>query len=63
MEMLSQKDYTITEISEYLGFDTIQYFTYFIKKNLKMSPTEYRNSAIKINLVNPNENDILLLNK
>ena len=62
MELLSQKDYTITEISEILGFDTIQYFTYFIKKYLKVSPTEYRNSAIKINLINPNENDILLLN-
>ena len=60
-ELLSQNNYSISEISEILGFDTVQYFTYFIKKHLKMSPSEYRISAIKTNLVNPNENDILLI--
>ena len=47
-ELLSQNKYTISEISDILGFGSIFYFSRQFKLHTDMSPTEYLNS-IKFN--------------
>ncbi len=40
-KLLSQQKYTITEISDMLGFNSVYYFSRQFKLNTDMSPTEY----------------------
>ena len=42
--MLHENDRSISEISEYLGFDTPQYFSRMFKRFVGVSPREFRNS-------------------
>ena len=39
---LQQQDMTVTEISDYLGFQYLQHFSRFFKKAVGMSPNQYR---------------------
>ena len=41
-KMLTESDFTVTEIAEKLNFTGIHYFTAFFKKNEGLSPMEYR---------------------
>lgn len=43
-KLLSEQKYTITEISDMLGFNTVFYFSRLFKVHTDMSPTEYINS-------------------
>ena len=40
--MLRTEEYTINEIADFLGFDSIYYFCRVFKQLAKMSPTQYR---------------------
>ncbi len=39
--LIREGDYNFTEISEMLGFNSVQYFSRFFKKSTGMTPTEY----------------------
>ena len=41
--LLSTSDMTISEISDYLGFESVAYFSKLFKKYEKISPSQYRN--------------------
>ena len=43
--MLRTEEYTINEISDFLGFDSIYYFCRVFKQFANMSPSEYRNNC------------------
>jgi AraC-like DNA-binding protein len=43
-KLLSEQKYTISEISDMLGFNTVFYFSRLFKLHTHMSPTEYINS-------------------
>ena len=43
-KLLSEQKYTISEISDMLGFNTVYYFSRLFKLHTDMSPTEYVNS-------------------
>ncbi len=43
-QMLRNKNVSVTEISERLGFDSVHYFCRLFKKSTGFSPTEYSNS-------------------
>ena len=43
---LTEKNYTIEEISKNLGFSDLYSFSKFFKNNVGMSPTRYRNSNV-----------------
>lgn len=43
-KLLSEQKYTISEISDMLGFNTVFYFSRLFKLHTDMSPTEYINS-------------------
>lgn len=40
--LLRYSDWNISEIAEALGFEYVQHFTLFLKKNIGISPTEFR---------------------
>lgn len=46
-DLLRKSSYSINEISELLGFSSQSYFSKIFKKNLNISPIEYRNKFIK----------------
>lgn len=46
-QLLDERDYTITEISDMLGFDSVQYFSRQFKKLTNMSPSAYIRSVQK----------------
>ena len=50
-ELLSQKKFTVSEISDMLGFGSIYYFSRLFKKHTDMTPTEYINSIKADNLL------------
>ncbi len=50
-ELLSQKKYSVSEISDMLGFGSIFYFSRIFKKHTDMTPTEYINSIKADNLL------------
>ncbi len=41
-QLLSTTDYTITEISAVVGYDNPLYFSRLFKKQIGLSPTDYR---------------------
>lgn len=43
-QLLSESTYTVSQISELLGFDSLQYFSRQFKKQTNMSPRRYRSS-------------------
>jgi two-component system response regulator YesN len=43
-DLLTSSDLQIAEIGEKVGYPDINYFSFFFKKNVGMSPREYRNS-------------------
>jgi two-component system response regulator YesN len=43
-ELLVNSDTQTAEIAERVGYPDINYFSFFFKKNVGMSPREYRNS-------------------
>lgn len=45
--MLREGSYAVSQISDYLGFDTPQYFSKCFRSFVHMSPTEYKRSIIK----------------
>lgn len=45
--MLRFSDYSATEISRYLGFSSQSHFVEVFKKEVRMTPTEYRKSYLK----------------
>ena len=49
--LLAQGGYSVTEISDELGFTTVHYFCRQFKNNTGMSPTEYVNSIKAENLL------------
>ena len=50
-DALIQTDKTITEVALDLGFNDSNYFTRFFKKNLGLSPREYRDNYFRENLL------------
>lgn len=46
-ELLSQNECSLENVSELSGFNNIYYFFRFFKKNLGMTPTEYRKKAMQ----------------
>ncbi len=50
-KLLSQQKYTITEIADILGFNSVFYFSRQFKLHTDMSPTEYVNSIKADNLL------------
>ncbi|MBF0198862.1 MAG: AraC family transcriptional regulator [Planctomycetes bacterium] len=44
--LLSQTDTPVSEISDALGFESIAYFSRIFKKNIGISPREYRNTQV-----------------
>ncbi|NMD38240.1 MAG: helix-turn-helix transcriptional regulator, partial [Christensenellaceae bacterium] len=50
-ELLNENNLTITEISNRLGFSSIYYFSKTFKQFVKMSPTEYKKSIKKTNIL------------
>jgi AraC-like DNA-binding protein len=44
-QLLAKSQYTVSEISEKIGFGDIHYFSYYFKKIEGMSPSQYRQSA------------------
>ena len=46
-ELIREENYTFTEISEKLGFNTSQYFTTVFKRVSGMTPSEYAKVAIR----------------
>ncbi len=45
-DLLRNSDMKSAEIAEKIGYPDINYFSYFFKKNLSMSPREYRNNYL-----------------
>ncbi|MBN2851155.1 MAG: response regulator [Clostridia bacterium] len=46
-ELLENPENTISEVAQKVGYPDISYFSYFFKKNVGVSPREYKNSFIK----------------
>jgi AraC-like DNA-binding protein len=46
-ELIREENYTFTEISEKLGFNTSQYFTTVFKRVSGITPTEYANVVVR----------------
>ncbi len=46
-ELIREENFTFTEISEKLGFNTSQYFTTVFKRISGMTPTEYANVVVR----------------
>ena len=46
-ELIREENYTFTEISEKLGFNTSQYFTTVFKRVSGMTPSEYAKVAVR----------------
>lgn len=46
-ELLKNTDYTITEISQLVGYDSLQYFSRIFRKNIGSSPSEFRKLLAK----------------
>lgn len=44
-QMLSATEQTVNAIAESCGFDSIHYFSYSFKKNVGMSPSDYRRNS------------------
>lgn len=57
--LISQNKYKMKEISEMLGFDTVQYFSSQFKKHTSMTPSQYEQSALATNLLNPTELELI----
>lgn len=43
--LLRQKDLSFTEIAERLNFSSVSYFSRFVQKRMKVTPSEYRNNT------------------
>lgn len=43
--LLRQKELSLTEITERLNFSSVSYFSRYVQKRIKMTPSEYRNNA------------------
>ncbi len=54
-ELIAMNKYTVQEISELLGFDTVQYFCYRFKQSTHMTPTQFAKSMENERLLNPTE--------
>ena len=50
-ELINENNLSITEISDRLGFNSIHYFSKTFKQFVKMSPTEYKESVKKTNIL------------
>ena len=46
-ELLAQNECSLENVSELSGFNNIYYFFRFFKKNLGVTPTEYRKKAMQ----------------
>ena len=47
VHLLSETDILVKDIAKNLGFESTSHFQYFFKKNLGMTPQEYRHEHIK----------------
>lgn len=45
-ELISERQYSFTEIAAMLGFNSVHYFSRTFKKYTNMTPTEYQNSVL-----------------
>jgi len=48
--LLSNTDIPVTDISSYVGINSLQYFSFLFKKNTCFTPLQYRKNISKINL-------------
>ncbi len=53
MKLIEQNEKSLKEISEFLGFDNVAYFSRIFKKHTNMTPSEYRKIASFTHLLNP----------
>ena len=51
-KLISQEEKTFQEISDELGFDTVQYFSTVFKKYTHITPTEFKKSISKSHIFN-----------
>ena len=45
-KLLRYTDFTIAEIADYLGFEEPTHFGRFFKRNLSLTPLEYRRQSV-----------------
>lgn len=49
LDFLDQKDYSIMQVAEMVGFDSQSYYTKVFRGMMKCTPQEYRRQKEKVN--------------